>query len=115
MPQNAAYDALHAAVKPLTAKLPIDPVPDVTVGRLPPKPGSRVAARADDRLEVVVLLEVRVDVRFPVELLDDEVEVLVLLLGHVLDQQRPRHLAALDERLVHAEHVAAPLRLVGAQ
>ena len=38
---------------------------------------------------------------------------LVLVLGHVLDQQVPRHLAPFDQRLVHAEHVGAPLRLVG--
>ena len=74
-----------------------------------------VARRRDDRLQVVVLLEVRVDVLFPVELADDEVEVVVLVLGHVLHQQRPGHVAAFDERLEHAEHVAAPLRLVGAE
>ncbi len=38
-----------------------------------------------------------------------------MLLGHVLDQERPGHFAAFDQRLVHAENVAAPLRLVGAQ
>ena len=37
-----------------------------------------------------------------------------LSFGHVLDQQRPGHFAAFDQRLVHAEHVGAPLRLVGA-
>ncbi len=40
---------------------------------------------------------------------------LVLLGRHVLHQQRPGHFAAFDERLEHAEHVGAPLRLVGAQ
>ena len=34
---------------------------------------------------------------------------------HVLHQQRPRHFAAFDERLEHAEHVGAPLRLVRAE
>ena len=57
----------------------------------------------------------RVDVLLPVELLDDEVEILVLFLRHVLDQQRPRHFASFDQRLEHAEHVRAPLRLVGAE
>ncbi len=28
---------------------------------------------------------------------------------HVLDEQRPRNFAALDQRLVHAEHVASPI------
>ena len=39
----------------------------------------------------------------------------MLFLGHVLDQQLPRHRPALDQRLIHAEHVGAPLRLVGHQ
>ena len=50
-----------------------------------------------------------------VELIDDEVEVLVLGFGHVLHEERPRHLAAFDEGLVHAEDVGTPLRLVGAE
>ena len=47
-----------------------------------PAVGVAVAALrlVDDRLQVVVLLEVRVDVLLPVELLDDEVEILVLVL-----------------------------------
>ena len=57
----------------------------------------------------------RVDVLVPVELLDDEVEILMFVLGHVFDQQCPGHFAALDDRLEHAEHVAAPLRLIGTQ
>ena len=57
----------------------------------------------------------RIDVLFPVELADDEVEILVLLLRHVFHQQRPGHVAAFDDDLEHAEHVAAPLRLVGAE
>ena len=69
----------------------------------------------ENRLEVVALLEVGVDVLLPVELADDEVEILVLLLRHVLDEQAPGHGPPLDERLEHAEHVAAPLRLVGQQ
>ena len=74
------------------------------------------AARCvDDRLQVIVLLEMRIDVLLPIELLDDEVEILVLLLGHVLDQQRPGHFAPFDQRLEHAEHVGSPLRLVGAK
>ena len=36
-------------------------------------------------------------------------------LGHVLYQQTPRYLPAFDEILVHAEDVAAPLRLVRAE
>ena len=39
----------------------------------------------------------------------------MLALGHVFYQQLPRHLATLDEVLVHAEHVATPLWLVGAE
>src|SRR5687768_1647959 len=63
----------------------------------------------------MVLFKIRVDVCFPVELLDDEVEVLVLLLGHVLDEQRTGHFATFYERLVHAEDIGSPLRLVGAE
>ena len=68
-----------------------------------------------DGLEVVVVLETRIHVLLPVELIHDEVDVLVLRLGHVLHEERPRNLAALDEVLVHTEDVGAPLRLVGAE
>ena len=56
-----------------------------------------------------------VDVFLPVELPDDEVEIVVLLFRHVLDEQAPRHRPSLDERLKHCEHVAAPLWLIGEQ
>ena len=39
----------------------------------------------------------------------------MLALGHVLDEQAPRHFAAFDQALIHAEDIAAPLRLVGAE
>ena len=68
-----------------------------------------------DRFQVVALLEMRIDVLVPVQLADDEVQVLMFFLGHVFDQQRPGNVAAFDDRLVHAEHVAAPLRFVGAE
>ena len=68
------------------------------------------AARVGDGhgFEVMVVLELRVDVLVPVELLHDEVEVLVMLLRHVLHEQGPRHFAAFDEVLIHAEDVAEP-------
>ena len=72
-----------------------------------------LAAGVDDRLQVVVGLELGVDVLLPVELVDEVVEVVVLVLGDVLDEQVPGDAAALDHRLVHAEDVGAPLRLVG--
>ena len=68
-----------------------------------------------DGLEVVVVLEIWIHVLFPVELVDDEVDVLVLGLGHVFHEEGPRHFAALDEVLIHAEDVGAPLGLVGAE
>ena len=34
-------------------------------------------AVVDDRLQVVILLEVRIDVGFPVELLNDEIKTLI--------------------------------------
>ncbi len=37
----------------------------------------------------------------------------MLVLGHVLDEQRPGDDPSLDERLVHAEDVGTPLRFVG--
>ena len=73
------------------------------------------AALVDDRLQVVRVLEARVDVPLPVELVHDEVEVFVFVLGHVFDEERPGNFAAFYERLIHAENVAAPLRLVGAK
>ena len=39
----------------------------------------------------------------------------MVLLGHVLHEQAPGNITALDHALVHAEHVTAPLRLVRAQ
>ena len=80
-----------------------------------PLVGVALALDGDDRLEVVVILEVRVDVLVPVELVHDEVDVLVLGLRHVLDEEGPRYFAAFDEVLVHAEHVGTPLRLIGAE
>ena len=62
-----------------------------------------------------MVLELRVDVRLPVELVHDEVEVLVLLLGHVFHEELPGDVAAFDQALIHAEDVGAPLRLVGAE
>ena len=63
----------------------------------------------------MVVLEIRIDVLVPIQLLDDEVDVLVVLLGHVLHQQAPGHIAPFDHALVHAEHVTTPLGLIGAQ
>ena len=51
----------------------------------------------ENGLEIVAFLEMRVDIFGPIQLADDEVDVLMILLGHVLDQQAPRHSAALDE------------------
>ena len=59
------------------------------------------------------VLELGIDVPLPVELVDEVVEVVVLVLGDVLDEQAPGHAPAFDHRLVHAEDVGAPLRLVG--
>ena len=63
----------------------------------------------------MVILEVGIDILFPVELVDDEIDVLVLVLGHVLDEESPRNFTAFDEVLVHPEDVGAPLRFVGAK
>ena len=71
--------------------------------------------RIDDRFDVVGIFEVGIDVLFPVELTHDEVEVLMLVFRHVLDQQGPGHIAAFDDRLEHPEDVRAPLGFVGAQ
>ena len=60
-------------------------------------------------------LELGVDVLLPVELVDQVIEIVVVLLGHVLDQQLPGNAPAFDHRLVHAEDVRAPLGLEGHQ
>ena len=39
----------------------------------------------------------------------------MLLFWHILDQQRPRHIPPFDDRLIHAENVAAPLRFISTQ
>ena len=61
----------------------------------------------------MVVLEVRIDVGLPIELIHEVIEVLVLLGRDVFDQKRPRHLASFDQRLIHPEDVASPLWLVG--
>ena len=68
-----------------------------------------------DGFEVVVVFEVGVEVFFPVELVDDEVDVLVFVLGHVFDEEGPGDFAAFDEVLIHAEDVGSPLGFVGAE
>ncbi len=68
-----------------------------------------------DGLEVVIVFEIFVGVAFPIELVDEEIEIFVVFRGHVFHEQRPRNFAAFDERLIHAEHVTAPLRLVSAK
>src|SRR5437867_412215 len=68
-----------------------------------------------DGFEIVIIFELRVHVGFPIELLDDPVEVFVLAAWHVFNKEGPGHFTALDEGLIHRKHVAAPLRLVGAE
>ena len=68
-----------------------------------------------DGFEVVVVLEIWVEVLFPIELVDDEVDVLVLVLGHVLHEEGPGDFAAFDEVLIHPEDVGSPLGLIGAE
>src|SRR6266852_4319043 len=63
----------------------------------------------------MVIFEARVHVGFPVELIDNEIEVFALVFRHILDQETPRDVPALDHALVHAEDVAAPLRFVSAE
>ena len=58
-----------------------------------------------DGFEVVVVLEVGVEVRLPVKLIHDEVKVLVLVFGHVFDEEVPGNVSALDHALVHAEDI----------
>ena len=67
------------------------------------------------RLQIMIVLKVRVHVRFPVELRDDEIQVAVFGLGHVLHEQVPRHITPLDHALIHAKYIAAPLRFIGAK
>ena len=66
-------------------------------------------------LEVVIVFERGVEISLPVELIDDEVDVLVALLWHVLDQEFPWNGATFDEVLVHPENVTSPLWFVGAK
>ena len=80
--------------------------PLIDVSRRPSTTG------AGNRLEVVVVLELGIDVLFPVELFDQVVDVLMVGIGNVLDQELPRDAPAFDHRLVHAEDVRAPLGLV---
>lgn len=55
-----------------------------------------VAAGGGDGFQVVVVFEVGVDVFLPVELGDDEVEVLVFVFGDVFNEKRPGDFAAFD-------------------
>src|SRR6266436_6579480 len=67
------------------------------------------------RLEIMIVLKAWVHIRFPVELRDDEIQVVVFGFRHVLDKQVPGHITALDHALIHPEYVAAPLRFIGAK
>src|SRR5262245_2316972 len=62
-----------------------------------------------------MVFETGIDVALPVELIDEVIQILVLLLGYILDQKLPRYRPALDHGLVHAEDVGAPLGFVGHQ
>ena len=57
--------------------------------------------------EVMMVFEFRIHVFLPVTLVHDEVEAVVLVLGHVLHEQAPRNFATHDDILIHAEDVAA--------
>ena len=63
----------------------------------------------------MVVLEIGIYIRIPIELRDDEVQVAAPGFGHVFDEQVPGHVTALDHALVHAENVAAPLRFIRAE
>src|SRR6478736_373304 len=71
-------------------------------------------ARVGDRhgFEIVVVLELRIHVLVPSELIHDEINIAMFRLRHVFHEQTPRHFAAFDEVLIHTEHITAPLRLV---
>lgn len=69
----------------------------------------------DDGFDVVAVFEVRIDVFIPIELSDDEIEILVFLGGHIFDKEGPGYVASFDDRLEHAEDVATPLGFVGAE
>ena len=65
--------------------------------------------------QVMVVLERCIEVSVPIELVDDEIDVLMLLLGHVLDQEFPWYGTTFHEVLVHPEDITSPLGLVGAE
>ena len=65
--------------------------------------------------KVMVVLEMFVRVACPIQLIHQVIQIVVIFLRHILDQERPRHFAAFDQRLIHAEDIAAPLRLIGAE
>lgn len=71
--------------------------------------------RGRDGLEVVIVLEIGVEILFPVDLVDDEIDILMLVLGHVLHEERAGDLASFDEILIHAEDIRSPLWFVGAE
>lgn len=68
-----------------------------------------------DGFKVVIIFEFWIDVTFPIQLIDNPVKVQVFGFGHVFDEERPGNFAALDQRLIHAEDVAAPLRFISAK
>ena len=63
----------------------------------------------------MIVFKVRVHVPFPVELSHDEIQVAVFGFGDIFDEQVPGHISAFDHALIHAEHIAAPLRFIGAK
>src|SRR5947209_9609007 len=63
----------------------------------------------------MIVFEVGIHVRIPVQLVDNKIEIFVFVPGHVLHEQTPWDVTALDHALVHTEDVATPLRFVGAE
>src|SRR5439155_9587160 len=67
-----------------------------------------------NRLEIMVVLELCVDIPIPIQLLHNPIEVPVFAFRHIFDEQRPGNFATFNKRLIHAKDIAAPLRLIRA-
>ncbi len=57
------------------------------------------------RLKVMILLEIGIDVGFPIQLTDDEIEIKMFVGRNILNQKRTRDFASFDQRLEHRKHV----------
>ena len=68
-----------------------------------------------NRLQIVVLLEGRVNVCFPIHQTNQVIEIVGVFSRHILDEQFAADWTIFNDVLEHCQHVRRPLHLIGAE